>query len=124
MNKRLMQFIEYLGITIVEFENKIGCGKTTILKNINLNTELTTKNLKKIKEAYPDLNLNWLVSGNEPMLCSDIEYIQHNNAQNKELSQLNQKIEAYMADVKSFEQKSDERMSILFSVIEKILKTE
>lgn len=29
-----------------------------------------------------------------------------------------------MADVKSFEQKSDERMTILFSVIEKILKAE
>lgn len=91
MNKRLSQFIEYLGITIAEFENKIGCGRTTILKNISLNTDLTTKNLKKIKEAYSDLNLNWLVSGSESMLCSDIENIQHNNTQSGELSQLSKK---------------------------------
>jgi transcriptional regulator with XRE-family HTH domain len=68
MKKRLLEFLSYLGIGQTKFEEKTGLsrGFVNTLKN-----NPTVKSLDKIEDAYPELNINWLKTGEGEMLKSD-----------------------------------------------------
>jgi transcriptional regulator with XRE-family HTH domain len=65
MKERLCEFLEYLGMGQTKFEEKVGLsrGFVNTLKN-----NLTIKTLDKIEAAYPELNINWLKTGEGEML--------------------------------------------------------
>ena len=65
MKKRLIEFLAYLGIGQTKFEENAGLsrGFVNTLKN-----NPTVKSLNKIAMAYPELNINWLQTGEGEML--------------------------------------------------------
>ncbi len=68
MNERLRQFIEYLGLTTRQFEQKISASDGQIAKLLRQNTTIQSNTIAKIKESFPKLSLDWLVSGRGEML--------------------------------------------------------
>lgn len=71
MKDRLKQFIDYKQLNILKFSEKIGINEGTIRKIINDNSGIQSKNLEKIANAFPELNLHWLITGRGPMLLDE-----------------------------------------------------
>lgn len=63
---RLLQFLEFLGLSQRAFEESCGITQGTIpsIKVKGPSVDV----LMKISNTYPDLNLNWLIAGRGPML--------------------------------------------------------
>lgn len=68
ISKRLLYFIQYLGIELKYFAYICGISKANILSG-----RLTNNSFIKIGLAYPKLNLRWLRFGEGAMLCQAIE---------------------------------------------------
>lgn len=62
---RLLQIIEKLGITKSQFEKKVGFSNGFVDKSGD-NTRKSS--LDKISIAYPNININWLMTGEGEML--------------------------------------------------------
>lgn len=67
-SERLRQFIEHTGKSITSFEASIDVSKGAIAKPIKNKKSVGAEVLDKILSNYPDLNLEWLVSGFGEML--------------------------------------------------------
>jgi len=65
MKERLIEFLAYLGIGQTKFEEIVGLSRGFVN---NVGENITEKSLKKITENYPDLNINWLKTGEGRML--------------------------------------------------------
>ena len=63
--KRLLEFLQYLGIGQTKFEEKTGLGRASISK---IKDGMSAPNLAKIAEAYPEFNIEWLITGYGNML--------------------------------------------------------
>jgi hypothetical protein len=68
MGKRLKQFIDYKNISLNAFDKSIGASNGYIGKQIKNEASIGSEMLATISEAYPELNLYWLVSGEGEML--------------------------------------------------------
>lgn len=68
MKKRLIEFLAYLKIGQLKFENNTGLSRGFVNK---IGENITQKSLRKIEDAYPELNINWLKTGEGEMLKSD-----------------------------------------------------
>lgn len=75
LKDRLLLFIDYLGISQRTFEGECGLGNGTIS---NIKKGLGSVNLEKIINAYPELNIEWLISGKGRMLKDIIQKIGNN----------------------------------------------
>lgn len=62
---RFTEFLSYLGIGQGKFEKMTGIGNGTIN---NIKNGISTPKLEKIIEAYPNLNIEWLITGEGNML--------------------------------------------------------
>lgn len=71
MNKRLQQFIEYLKISVREFEIKTGISNGIIGNVINKNTTMRTDTVAKICETYRELSIEWLLTGCGSMIKTE-----------------------------------------------------
>lgn len=67
LKERLLSFIDYKGIAKQEFEIKAGLSNGAISK---MGDNTRTSTLDKISNAFPELNINWLRTGEGPMLSS------------------------------------------------------
>lgn len=65
VQKRLNNFISYLGMSVSQFEQSIGVGNAFV-KNTNERMRNSSKNL--IASRYPELNMDWLMKGRGEML--------------------------------------------------------
>ncbi|WP_299135835.1 hypothetical protein [uncultured Tenacibaculum sp.] len=72
---RVKEFIEFKGITISDFENTINIGNGVLNEAINSRTEINSKWLVVISANYPELNFNWLITGNDSMLNLENDYV-------------------------------------------------
>ena len=66
--KRISQFIENQTISVNSFEKTIGASNGLIRKSITNDTEIQGKWLTLIAENYPNLNVEWLLTGKGQML--------------------------------------------------------
>lgn len=65
LQDRLKQFITFLDLSVLAFENKCGMAQGTVNKMTDKSRQRT---LEKIKKSYPQLNMEWLQTGNGEML--------------------------------------------------------
>lgn len=63
IKERLYRYLEFKGITPSRFEKTIKAGGS-YLKNVKT---IGSDKLLAISENYADLNLDWLITGREPM---------------------------------------------------------
>lgn len=68
LKERLLHFIEYKGITVQLFEKTVGLSNASVSKMGN-NTRRST--IDKISNSFPDLNTNWLLTGEGDMLNTE-----------------------------------------------------
>ncbi|GAB2798583.1 hypothetical protein GCM10027275_50160 [Rhabdobacter roseus] len=67
-SERLKLFIDYTGRSINSFEISIGVSKGAIFKPIANKKTIGVEMLDKIISKYPELNIEWLISGQGEML--------------------------------------------------------
>jgi len=65
---RLKQYIDYRGISVSSIEQQIGAGDGVLRKAFSKKSDIKMTWLEKISENYPDLNMNWLITGKGSML--------------------------------------------------------
>jgi hypothetical protein len=70
MKERLIEFLAYLSIGQTKFEENVGLSRGFVHR---LNDNITLKTLKKIMESYPELNEEWLKTGEGEMLKPKIQ---------------------------------------------------
>jgi len=76
MKERLTEFLAYLKIGQKQFEKKTELSNGYVDK---LGENITLKSLNKIEKAYPELNINWLKTGEGEMLKSNIVLNENNS---------------------------------------------
>lgn len=72
IKERLVTFIEYKGVTKNAFEVKCGLSKRYVS---NIGKTIGADVLEKVTATYPELNTEWLLSGNGKMIKSSQESI-------------------------------------------------
>jgi hypothetical protein len=65
MKERLIEFLAYLGVGQNKFEEKIGLSRGFVNK---IGDAIREKNLQKISNVYPELDIDWLKTGAGEML--------------------------------------------------------
>ena len=68
--ERLKEFIDFKHISISAFEKSVGLGNATFNKTLKVGGAIGTDKLEKILNVYPDINVDWLISGEGDMLNS------------------------------------------------------
>lgn len=71
MKERLRQIIDYYNISARSFSLKIGVNESTIRKVLSTNTSIQSNNLAKIAVNFPDINLDWLITGRGNMFYTE-----------------------------------------------------
>ena len=64
LKQKILQFLDYKGIKKSEFYEKVGISNGILSQNNGLSEE----NLLRILNYFPEINPNWLISGNGSML--------------------------------------------------------
>lgn len=67
MKERLLEFLAYLGVGQTKFEGMVGLSRGMINK---IRGDMSIKSLGRIASAFPELNINWLQTGEGEMLRS------------------------------------------------------
>jgi len=67
---RIKLFIEYKSISLRRFDESIGMSKGYMSRQIKTNASIGSDVLVKIIDAYPELNLIWLLKGTGEMTLS------------------------------------------------------
>jgi hypothetical protein len=65
MKERLINFLAYLEMGQTRFEEKVGLSRGFVNK---IGESVKDKTLKRITDVYPELNINWLKTGDGYML--------------------------------------------------------
>jgi len=65
MKERLMEFLKYLGVGQNKFAESVGLSRGYVN---NIGDNITMKSVNKIVQVYPELNRNWLLTGEGEML--------------------------------------------------------
>lgn len=60
--ERLAEFIEYKDVSMLSFERSIGT-RSTISKAIANNKDISVSWIEEIARVYPEINLEWLITG-------------------------------------------------------------
>jgi hypothetical protein len=68
MIQRLNHFIKSQGISVRAFEQNISASDGMVRRAITNNTDIQSKWLANIADNYPQLNLEWLITGKGEML--------------------------------------------------------
>jgi len=69
IKERLQKYIDTAHISKREFCRKISVSPTFLANN----SEISSDKVLNIVSAYPDISVDWLITGKEPMLKSDVE---------------------------------------------------
>lgn len=129
MNKRLCEFIRHLNISVFAFEKKCGISNGTVSK-MGRGTRQST--LDKISKQYPQLNINWLLTGEGFMLnenansilqCVDNKLIEGNNNTNNQNGIDSQTINKFLDEIaaqRRLAEKASEQTDRLLNIIEKL----
>lgn len=73
MNERLKKFLDFEGMSVRQFEAKIGSSDGKIAKFLTSNSSLKSDTLNMIMENFPQLSIEWLLTGEGEMLKSNTQ---------------------------------------------------
>lgn len=68
MNDRLKKFLDVEGMSVRQFESLIGSSDGKIAKFLTTNSSLKSDTLNSIMEKFPQLSIEWLLTGKGSML--------------------------------------------------------
>lgn len=67
---RIKQYIDFKKITVARFEAEIGMSNNSFRKSLRNNGSIGTDKLENILKHFPDINPQWLLTGEGAMLRS------------------------------------------------------
>lgn len=114
---RLMQFIEYVGISARQFDLSIGAGNGYVLRMKKNKASIGSDVIETIVEHYPQLNLIWLITGEGEMLNEEPELLEFNDLPIEKQKEIEDLIEA-----KIKERQKEERDKLLKEVTKEMSK--
>lgn len=68
---KIKEYIDKKGISIAAFEKSIGMSNASFGKSLKNGKSIGTDKLEKILSVYPDLSVDWLFHGKEPMIIDN-----------------------------------------------------
>lgn len=69
---RLKQYIEHTGLPYSQFADNANIPRPTLSQIIGgRNKKVSHELIEKLHAGYPELNINWLLFGDQPMVVSD-----------------------------------------------------
>lgn len=74
VKSRLLEFLKSKRISQTEFTRSMGVSSTYVGA---MRKGMPTEKLKKLFELYPDLNRDWLIYGEGPMLIEESDHASH-----------------------------------------------
>ena len=86
---RVREFLEFKNEKISVMQKKTGIDRSQINRSFNQHTDFGASSLSKISDAYPELSIQWVLTGKGEMLIG--EDLSHNE---KEIIQLYQDLES------------------------------
>lgn len=116
LKERLEEFVEYLDLTNQKFEQNAGLPNGFINKS---GKYISDKSEQKIINTYPDLNINWLLTGEGEMLNNGQKHLsqqtepQINENSLDELYLLNKTIDILRENL----ERKDAQIESLFAII-------
>lgn len=134
---RFEKWVNLTGINPNQITVKAGLPIGLVGKLLNGGKGLSVENIEKILYAYPDLNVDWLITGRGEMLLKDnsttkkplivdemptIREIMSD--QRKEIAELNQQVGALKDQIKRLEKKCDDDSFRNRNVIQDITSNE
>lgn len=117
---RLMAFIVYKGITVSEFERVSGLSNSYVNK---MKTSIGKLGMMNIQRAFPELNTNWLLTGEGEMLNpphTDTVQSQYGGDHNKQSLTVNPNASDKFIELLK---KKDEQIDRLITMLEKKMET-
>ncbi len=79
VNQRLKKYISSVKLNPTGFGRTVGISKSMMSQIMNETSKISTENIIKIRNQYPDLNINWLINGEGQMLNSEEGKDEHEN---------------------------------------------
>ena len=73
MEERIKKLIEYYGLSIYAFEQKISASEGQIYKGLSRKKGFQSATIVKILEVFPDISPDWLLLGKGEMLRQNSE---------------------------------------------------
>lgn len=89
MQERFKQLLEEKNLTATRFAAMIKVNASAMSHILNGRSKPGFDVLDKIAQAFPDVNLNWLISGKGPVYNNRISPVEIPEQQNKESSEQN-----------------------------------
>ena len=74
---RIKKFLEYKGEKIAVFTKKTGIDRSLITRSFNQIRDFGVTSLQKIGLSYPELSLNWVITGQGEMLLPDLNEVKY-----------------------------------------------
>lgn len=71
ITERLKLFMQHEGVTTFQMNKTAGLSRTLLAKALEKHQGLNSTTIEKIVTAYPNLNVDWLVTGRGEMLMSE-----------------------------------------------------
>lgn len=81
--ERIKIFATMSNLKIAKFERMIGVNQNTIQTAIKRNSNMSDETLSKIIVKFPNLNINWVLTGKGKMLLSE-EFTQEDRSEIEE----------------------------------------
>ena len=73
MKERIRLIQEQLGLSQIEFANKLGISPASLSSILTGRTNPTSKHIMGIHQGFPEINVNWLMFGEGTMLAAGHE---------------------------------------------------
>ncbi len=71
MKDRIRQLMEMDGLNAAEFSKKVKINSSVVSNILNAKNQPSFDAVQKIIDAYPEVNVTWLMTGRGAMLASD-----------------------------------------------------
>ena len=126
MNERLKIFVNFLIVNLIvrsqaDFASKIGVARSQFSEILSGKRKITEKLVNKIHDLYPNLNKEWLTTGEGEMLIGVIQNNENGDNINGHSVTINKQEGDYLDIIKSLTAqltKSQEQMDRLITIIE------
>lgn len=81
IGSRLKDWIKDKGLTAIAFSEKVGIQRSALSHLFSGRNNPSVEVLLKMKSTYPDLNLEWLITGQFPEKIRSVTEVQDANSQ-------------------------------------------